>query len=143
MKGKEFITAGLAAVATIHAAAGVYSSMEAQFKRHEELIKGEISPEEARRKKNKARLQDLAAVGIAALGIKGAVSEWKEVQEGRHELSEQREAREKRHEKRLKRAEKEARRAREARGGGRGNDRDGRYRRDGRGGNERDGYRSA
>lgn len=140
MKGKEFLTAGLAAVATIHAAAGVYSSMEARDKRHEEVMKGEMTAEEARRKRNKARLQDAAAIGIAALGIKGAYSEWQEVQESRHEVSEQKSEREKRHEKRLKKAEKAARRMREERSrGGRYDDRD-RYRneRDGR-----DGYRSA
>ena len=112
MKGKEYLTAGLAAVATIHAAHSVYSSMEARDKRHQEVIKGEMSPEEARKKKNKARLQDAAAIGIAALGIKGAYSEWQEVQEHRHELAEQQEERKKRHEKRLKRMEKQSRRSR-------------------------------
>ena len=109
MKGKEYLTAGLAAVATIHAAHSVYSSMEARDKRHMEVMKGEMSPEEARKKKNKARLQDAAAIGIAALGIKGAYSEWQEVQENRHELAEQQEERKKRHEKRLKKLEKEGR----------------------------------
>ena len=106
MKGKEFLTAGLAAVATIHAAHGVYASMEARDKRHLEVAKGEMSPEEARKKKNKARLQDAAAIGIAALGIKGAYSEWQEVQEHRHELNEQNESRKERHEKRVKKQEK-------------------------------------
>ncbi|MCJ1468815.1 Serine/arginine repetitive matrix protein 2 [Pseudocyphellaria aurata] len=140
MKGKEYLTAGLAAVATIHAAAGLYSSMEARDKRHEEVMKGEMTAEDARRKRNKARLQDAAAIGIAALGIKGAYSEWQEVQESRHEVVEQKSEREKRHEKRLKKAEKAARRMREERRReGRYDDRD-RYRneRDGR-----DGYRSA
>ena len=106
MKGKEYLTAGLAAVATIHAAHGVYASMEARDKRHMEVLKGEISPEEARKKKNKARIQDAAAIGIAALGIKGAYSEWQEVQEHRHELSEQNQQRKERHEKRVRKAEK-------------------------------------
>ena len=106
MKGKEFLTAGLAAVATIHAAHGVYSSMEARDKRHMEVLKGEMTQEEARKKKNKARLQDAAAIGIAALGIKGAYSEWQEVQESRHEMAEQEEERKKRHEKRVKKAQK-------------------------------------
>ena len=140
MKGKELITAGLAAVATIHAAAGLYSSMEARDKRHEEVAKGEMTPEEARRKRNKARLQDAAAIGIAALGIKGAYSEWQEVQESRHEVAEQKTEWEKRHEKRLKKAEKAARKEKEARSrGGRYDDRD-RYK---NGGYGRDGYRSA
>ena len=108
MKGKEYLTAGLAAVATIHAAHSVYSSMEARDKRHMEVAKGELSPEEARKKKNKARIQDAAAIGIAALGIKGAYSEWQEVQEHRHELAEQEEERKKRHEKRVKRLERQS-----------------------------------
>lgn len=108
MKGKEYLTAGLAAVATIHAAHSVYASMEARDKRHVEVAKGELSPEEARKKKNKARIQDAAAIGIAALGIKGAYSEWQEVQENRHELAEELEERKKRHEKRVKRQEKQA-----------------------------------
>ena len=106
MKGKEYLTAGLAAVATIHAAHNVYNSMEARDKRQEQVYQGEITPEDARKLKNKARLQDAAAIGIAALGIKGAYSEWKEVQENRHELAEQEKAREERHEKRVKKAAK-------------------------------------
>ena len=109
MKGKEYLTAGLAAVATIHAAHSVYSSMEARDKRHEEVMKGEMSPEEARKRKNKARIQDAAAIGIAALGIKGAYSEWQEVQENRQELAEQQEERKKRHEKRIRKLEKQGR----------------------------------
>ena len=108
MRGKEFLTAGLAAVATIHAAQGVYKSMEARDKRHEEVAKGEITEAEARKKKNKARLQDAAAIGIAALGIKGAYSEWQEVQEHREELAKLKKERQERHEKRLRKAEKAA-----------------------------------
>lgn len=110
MRGKEYLTAGLAAVATIHAAQGVYKSMEARDKRHEEVAKGEITEAEARKRRNKARLQDAAAIGIAALGIKGAYSEWQEVQEHREELAEQKKERQKRHEKRLRKAEKMAQR---------------------------------
>lgn len=84
MRGKELITAGLATVATIHAAHGVYSSMEAHEKRHKLVAEGEMSPEEARKKQTKAWVQDAAAVGIAALGIKGAFSEWKEMNEHRY-----------------------------------------------------------
>ena len=77
MRGKELLTAGLATVATIHAAHGVYSSMEAHERRHKLVQEGEMSPNEARKKQTKAWVQDAAAVGIAALGIKGAFSEWK------------------------------------------------------------------
>ncbi|KAF2722826.1 hypothetical protein K431DRAFT_40547 [Polychaeton citri CBS 116435] len=83
MRGKELITAGLATIATIHAAHGVYSSMEAHEKRHKLVAEGEMTPEEARKKQTKAWVQDAAAVGIAALGIKGAFSEWKEMKEQR------------------------------------------------------------
>ena len=110
MRGKEYLSAGLAAVATIHAAHGVYSSMEARDKRHLELAKGEISPETARKQRNKTRLQDAAAIGIAALGIKGAYSEWQEVQESRNELTALQKEKAERHEKRLKKAEKYAQR---------------------------------
>ena len=120
MKGKEFLTAGLAAVATIHAAHGVYSSMEARDKRHMEVLKGELSPEEAKKKKNQARLQDAAAIGIAALGIKGAYSEWQEVQEHRKELAELNKDRQERHEKRMKKVEKAKKRGEYGNGGGGG-----------------------
>lgn len=83
MRGKELLTAGLATIATIHAAHGVYSSMEAHEKRHQLVAEGEMTPEEARKKQTKAWVQDAAAVGIAALGLKGAFSEWKEMNEQR------------------------------------------------------------
>ena len=110
MRGKEFVTAGLAAVATIHAAHGVYSSYESGKKRHKDLHSGKITLDQARKQRNKALMQDAAAVGIAALGLKGAFSEWKEVQEAQHEIGSEKQEREKRHEKRVKRAEREERR---------------------------------
>lgn len=85
---KQLITAGLASVATIHAAQSVYKSIEGRQERRKEVAKGEMSPKEARKKKNKARMQDAAAIGIAALGIKGAYSEWKEMKEQRDEAKE-------------------------------------------------------
>ncbi|KAI4176144.1 MAG: hypothetical protein LQ343_001188 [Gyalolechia ehrenbergii] len=106
MKGKEYLTAGLAAVATIHAAHGLYSSMEARDKRHAEVAKGEMSPEEAGRLRRKAQLQDAAAIGIAALGIKGAYSEWQGVQEQRKQVLQEKSEQAKRHEKREKRRSK-------------------------------------
>ena len=75
--------------------------MEARDKRHHEVETGEMTPEESKRLKNKARLQDAAAIGIAALGIKGAYSEWQEVQENREQLQEQNKSRQKRHERRV------------------------------------------
>lgn len=100
MGKKQLITAGLASIATVHAAHSVYQSKHARDVRLKEVKKGEMSPEEARRKRNKARFQDIASVGVAALGIKGAYSEWKEVKEYRDE----------KHEFDMKRAERHGRR---------------------------------
>jgi len=108
LRGKELLTAGLASVATIHAAHGVYSSMVASEKRRKLVSEGEMSPEEARKRKSKNMLQDAAAVGIAALGIKSAYSEWKEMNEQRHSVKEL-EARRRKKRKARERREKEAR----------------------------------
>ncbi|KAK0333286.1 hypothetical protein LTR59_005518 [Friedmanniomyces endolithicus] len=110
MKGKELLTAGLATIATIHAAHGVYSSMEAHEKRHRLVAEGEMKPEEARKKQTKAWVQDAAAVGIAALGIKGAFSEWKEMNEQRreiHEIEKRKRERTKKQEQRKRTEERE------------------------------------
>ncbi|CAK4032848.1 Hypothetical predicted protein [Lecanosticta acicola] len=109
MRGKELITAGIATVATIHAAHGVYSSMEAHEKRHRLVAEGEMSPEEARKKQTKAWIQDAAAVGIAALGIKGAFSEWKEMNEQRREIQEIEKRKAQRRKKRVARQKQEER----------------------------------
>ncbi|KAF2276174.1 uncharacterized protein EI97DRAFT_458667 [Westerdykella ornata] len=107
MKGRELITAGLATVATIHAAHGVYSSIVASEKRRRMVKEGDMSPEESRKLKYKNILQDAAAVGIAALGIKSAYSEWKEMNDHRrnvHELEARRRKRRKAREKREREA---------------------------------------
>lgn len=80
-RATQLVTAGLASIATIHAANSVYKSMEARDERHKALFQGDITEQQAQKEKNKARLQDAASVGIAALGIKGAMSEWKEMKE--------------------------------------------------------------
>lgn len=103
-RATQLITAGLASVATIHAAHNVYQSMEKRDERHKALAEGDISPEQAKKERNKARLQDAASISIAALGIKGAMSEWKEMKEKRQEAVELKEKQE-RH-----RAKREARR---------------------------------
>lgn len=108
LRGKELLTAGLATVATIHAAHGVYSSMVASEKRRKLVAEGEMTAEEARKRKSKNMLQDAAAVGIAALGIKSAFSEWKEMNEQRHSVKELEQRRRKRRKMRERR-EKEAR----------------------------------
>lgn len=101
LKRKKWITAGLAGVATIHAASSLYSSVEDHDKRILAVEAGELSPEEAHKKQRAARWQDAASIAIAALGIKGALSEWKEVQEQRHEHAEMMENAEERHKKRI------------------------------------------
>lgn len=107
MRGKELLTAGLATVATIHAAHSVYQGVERRKVRMKALAEGEISEAEAKKEKNKARLKDIASVGIAAIGIKSAVTEWKEMKEKREEMHEFREKQQKHHEKRLRREERE------------------------------------
>ncbi|MCJ1296879.1 hypothetical protein MMC34_008447 [Xylographa carneopallida] len=85
MHAKELITASLATVATIHAAHSIYQTREKREKRKEQFAEGKISKEEEQKFKRKGYLQDAASVGIAALGIKGAYSEWKEMKEQREE----------------------------------------------------------
>jgi hypothetical protein len=113
---KKWLTGGLAAVATIHAAAKVYSSLEARDKRQAKLLAGQISPEEARKQRNKGRVQDAAAVSIAALGIRGAVGEWHEVEEKAEEHKKYLKQREENHRKRMEKQK----RLKEATRGGRG-----------------------
>lgn len=103
MRGKLAITSGLAAVATIHAAHNVYQSYEKRTARQKAVKEGKLSPEEAQKLKSRALLQDAASVGIAALGIKGAISELREVREKTHEWHEWQERKEARHRKRLER----------------------------------------
>ena len=82
---KQLITAGLASVATIHAAHNVYQSVHQRKELAQDVAEGEISPQEARRKRNKGRLKQAASIGVAALGVRGAYTEWKEMKEQRHE----------------------------------------------------------
>ncbi|KAI9800071.1 MAG: hypothetical protein M1825_004253 [Sarcosagium campestre] len=79
MRGKEMLTAGLASIATVHAAHGVYQSFEARDKRRKAVLEGKMSAAEARKKKSAATAKDAFAIGIAALGVQGAVAEWKEM----------------------------------------------------------------
>ncbi|KAI1094166.1 hypothetical protein F5B19DRAFT_68122 [Rostrohypoxylon terebratum] len=103
MRRKQLITTGLAAVATIHAAHNVYGSMGQRDARHRAVKEGKLSPEEARKLRTKALLQDAASVGIAALGVKGAISELKEAREQAKAVSEWKEERQRRHERRMER----------------------------------------
>jgi hypothetical protein len=103
LRGRQIITTGLAAVATIHAAHSVYQSVEKRSARNKAVAEGKISEEQAKKLKNKAILQDVAAVGIAALGIKGAISEMKEANELRHEMHQWNLEKQERHQRRLER----------------------------------------
>ncbi|KFZ12607.1 hypothetical protein V501_04135 [Pseudogymnoascus sp. VKM F-4519 (FW-2642)] len=104
MKGKQFLTAGLATVATIHAAHNIYQSVEKRKAGHRAVAEGDMTPEEARKEKAKARMRTAASVGIAGLGIKGAISEWKEMSEMREEYRKAEIERAERHQKRCDRA---------------------------------------
>lgn len=103
MRGKQILTTGLATVATIHAAHGVYKSMEKRKARKEAVKEGLLTSQEAKKLKAKAIMQDAASVGIAAIGIKGALAELKEAREMTHEFREWKSQKAQRHEKRLER----------------------------------------
>jgi hypothetical protein len=134
---KKWITAALASVATIHAASKVYSSIEAHDKRMEQVREGELSPEDAHKQARGSRWQDAAAIGIAALGIKGAVSEWNEVTQEHSEHRKMLQEREEHHKKRLERERR--RKAREK--GGYYKGRDGQWYYDGHGPQSSDSHR--
>jgi len=101
VKIKDLVGAGLAAVATINAASGLYSSMDAMKTRHRQVKEGKLSRKEARRLKNTAKVHDLAAVGVAALSIKSVYSRWKETRETHQGYHEYLREKERRHHKRL------------------------------------------
>jgi hypothetical protein len=104
MVRREMLTAGLATVASVHAAHSVMKGIEARKKRRQELREGKITPEEARKRRMKADLMDAASVGLAALGIKGAIGEWKEVHEKYREHQDFAKKCQERHVKRIQRA---------------------------------------
>lgn len=89
--GKQLLTAGLATIATIHAGHSIWQSAEKHEMRVKELKKGEITKTEAKKQRNRGYLQDAASVGIAALGIKGAMSEWMEMKESKEEHEKEKE----------------------------------------------------
>lgn len=103
MKGKQILTTGLAAVATIHAAHGVYQSMEQRNARQKAVKEGRLSPAEAKKLKTKAMMQDAASIGIAAMGVKGAIGEMKSAKNLTHECKEFQTTKARRHEKREER----------------------------------------
>jgi hypothetical protein len=82
--------------------------MEKREARRKALKEGDITQTQAKREKNKARLQDAASVGIAALGIKGAYSEWQEMREHNSSMKEEKEKAARHKEKRDARRRKAA-----------------------------------
>ncbi|TFB06411.1 hypothetical protein CCMA1212_002297 [Trichoderma ghanense] len=103
MRGKQILTTGLATIATVHAAHGVYKSMEKRKARKEAVKEGLLSSKEAKKLKTKALMQDAASIGIAAIGIKGALGELKEAREMTRECKKWKEEKIRRHQKRLER----------------------------------------
>ena len=87
LRGKEMVTAGLATAATIHAGHEIYESLEKARERHKQVKEGTLSKEDAGKQKRKAMFQDAATVGIAALGIQGAMGGWMEMNEQRHQCN--------------------------------------------------------
>ena len=87
-KGKELLGAGLALVSTLNAATNIYEMFEKRGARQRAVQEGEMSPEEVRKLKAKATLQNAASVGISALGIKEVISRWKNANENRKETAE-------------------------------------------------------
>lgn len=85
MQRDMLLTSGLATVATIHAAHNLYGGVKKRKKRKQQLENGSISPDQARKARIKANTLDALSVGLAALGVKGAYEEWKEVNEKRKE----------------------------------------------------------
>ncbi|KAJ2905103.1 hypothetical protein MKZ38_006349 [Zalerion maritima] len=110
IRGKSIISASLAGVATIHAAHGVYQSYEKRQKRLKAVKEGTLSEAEAKRLRKKALLQDAASVGIAALGVKGAISEVKDAKSLNDECKEFKHNRDCRHQKRLEKQQRIRRR---------------------------------
>ncbi|KAK5956142.1 hypothetical protein OHC33_002715 [Knufia fluminis] len=100
------VSGGLATVATIHAGHSVYQSMEKREARKRALRDGTIDKEEASKHKSRDRLQDAASIGLAALGLKGAYSEWQEMKNQNDEWREELEKRKRHARKREARRQK-------------------------------------
>ncbi|KAF4122620.1 Conserved hypothetical, protein [Geosmithia morbida] len=101
MKGKQILSTGLATAATINAAHEVYESLEKRQARQKALREGRISHEQSERMKRKNIMQDLASVGIAALGVRNAMSKVKEARHASHECRDFKSEKKLRHQRRL------------------------------------------
>ncbi|KAE8394332.1 hypothetical protein BDV23DRAFT_147737 [Aspergillus alliaceus] len=105
LKRKTLLATGLATVATIHAAHGLHGSMEKHKKRVKMVKEGDMTAKEARKLRLKNNLTDAASVGLATLGIKGAVDEWRHVDHMRKERHDFRKECDSRRERRHSRAQ--------------------------------------
>ena len=80
--------------------------MEARKSRQKAVKEGRLSPEEAKKLKAKAMLQDAAQIGLAGLGIKGAVSQLKTAHDEQVECKNWEHQRAIRHQKRVERQQR-------------------------------------
>ena len=112
------LTAGLAAVASIHAVNGIRKNVKKRDKRIEMKVKGEITEEESKKLENRGLWQDAAAVALAGLAIKGIHAKWTGVSEQAKEYQEQKRVKRERHEKREGKREKRSSRGYGGSGGG-------------------------
>lgn len=107
MRGKQLITSGLAAVATIHAAHEVFESLEKRKVRQKAVRQGRLSKMQAHKMKSKAIVKDGTSIAIAAMGIKGALSEVKEAKDMQHECKNFQWEKARRHERREQRRKRQ------------------------------------
>ena len=92
LRNKEILAATFATITSVAAVTSIYQSLDDQQKRREKLRRGELTPEEARKQKNKSIMFDLVNVGSAALGVNSAVNGWKRMQAQKLETQKAREA---------------------------------------------------
>ncbi|KAK2755860.1 hypothetical protein FQN54_005655 [Arachnomyces sp. PD_36] len=74
----QMLTTGMATLATVHAAHQVVGSVKKRKERLAAVRDGDLDPEDARRMRWRNNAKDAASVGIAALGVHGAVDEWRD-----------------------------------------------------------------
>ena len=92
---KQILYTGLACIASIAAANGIYQSAKAHHARRRELEEGEISSAEAQRLKAEHRKMDLISLGVAAVGAYNVRNGWKRA-EGHWKAHKERQADERR-----------------------------------------------
>ena len=90
-RNKQLLYTGLAGVTTVAAANNIYQSSKAHRARQQAVRDGVMCRAEARHARNKALALDLAAVGIAAIGVNNAVNGWKKTNALRREDAQARE----------------------------------------------------